>query len=263
VDGQILSDRVAIVTGASRGLGEGITKALAREGANVMLFSRDIRRLQKHEKDIRNLGQKAAAFKVDVSDASQVEQAVGEVLARFGKVDILVNNAGIAPAMSFLEMPDDVRDSVIEVNLKGAWNCTRAVLPGMIEHGYGKIINISSVTGPMVSGKGMTIYAASKGAVSGFTRSLALEVAEHGINVNAICPGSFDTPMLRSMAKPRGWASEDDYVRHLGKELPMGRLGTIEEMGNLAVFLASDKSSYITGAEIVIDGGNIIQEHKR
>ena len=257
-----MKDRVAIVTGASRGLGEGIARAMAKEGASVVLFSRDIQRLQKHEKDIRNLGQKAIAFKVDVADASQVDQAVQEVLKMFGRVDILVNNAAIAPSVPFVEMPDEVRDSVIDVNIKGVWNCTKAVVPSMLKHKYGKIINISSVTGPRVSGKGMTIYSASKGAVSGFTRSLALEVAEHGINVNAICPGSFDTPMMRSVAKPRGWASEDDYIRELGKEIPLGRLGSIEEMGDLAVFLASEKAKYITGAEIIIDGGNIIQEHK-
>jgi hypothetical protein len=255
----LLKDRVAIVTGASRGLGEGIARAFAREGAAVALFSRNIARLRELE---RELGEGAVAFQVDVSDAGQVTQAVGEVLERFGRVEILVNNAAIAPSMPFLETPDEVRDSVIEVNIKGVWNCTKAVLPGMIAQKYGKIINISSVTGPMVSGKGVTAYSASKGAVSGFTRSLALEVAEHGINVNAICPGSFDTPMMRSLAKPRGWASEDDYIKELGKEIPLGRLGTIDEMGDLAVFLASDKSKYITGAEIVIDGGNMIQEHK-
>ncbi|HEY83105.1 MAG TPA: SDR family oxidoreductase [Dehalococcoidia bacterium] len=259
MEAQLLKDRVAIVTGASRGLGEGIARAFAREGAAVALFSRNIARLRELE---RELGEGAVAFQVDVSDAGQVTQAVGEVLERFGRVEILVNNAAIAPSMPFLETPDEVRDSVIEVNIKGVWNCTKAVLPGMIAQKYGKIINISSVTGPMVSGKGVTAYSASKGAVSGFTRSLALEVAEHGINVNAICPGSFDTPMMRSLAKPRGWASEDDYIKELGKEIPLGRLGTIDEMGDLAVFLASDKSKYITGAEIVIDGGNMIQEHK-
>lgn len=262
VETQILKDRVAIITGASRGLGEGIARAMAREGANTVLFSRNIQRLEQQEKDIRSMGQKAFSFKVDVTDVSQVNQAVQEVLKRFGKVAILVNNAAIAPSIPFVEMPDDVRDSVIEVNLKGVWNCTRAVLPSMIKHKYGKIINISSVTGPKVSGKGVTIYSASKGAVSAFTRALALEAAEHGINVNAICPGSFDTPMMRSLAGPRGWASEDEYIKELGKEIPLGRLGAIDEMGDLAVFLASDHSKYITGTEIVIDGGNMIQEHK-
>ena len=263
MSGQVLKDRIAIVTGASRGLGEGIARAFAEEGATVALFSRDMQRLKKHVSDLKTLGQETVAFPVDVADVEQVNRAVDNVVSQYGRVDILVNNAGIAPSMPFVEMPDEVRDNVIDVNIKGVWNCTRAVIPLMLKQRYGKVINISSVTGPLVSGRGMTAYAASKGAVSAFTRTLALEVAEYGINVNAICPGSFDTPMFRSVARPRGWDSEDEYVKHVGKEVPLGRLGTIEEMGDLAVFLASDKSKYITGVEIVIDGGNIIQEHKR
>jgi len=259
---QLLKGKVAIVTGASRGLGEGITRAFGGEGAVVAMFSRDMKRLQKHVADLKALGQKAEAFPVDVADVEQVNRAVAQVVRQFGRVDILVNNAAIAPSTPFVDMPDEVRDSVFAVNIKGVWNCTKAVMPLMIKQRYGKVINISSVTGPMVSGRGMTAYAASKGAVSAFTRTLALEVAEHGINVNAICPGSFDTPMFRSVAKPRGWDSEDEYVQHVGRGIPLSRLGTIEEMGDLAVFLASDKSKYITGVEIVIDGGNIIQEHK-
>jgi len=262
MEGQVLKDRVAIVTGASRGLGEAIARAMAKEGANVMLFSRNLQSLKPIEKDIRRQGQKAVAFKVDVTDARQVNEAVREVSNAFGKVDILVNNAALAPSMPFLEITDEVRNRVIEVNFNGIWNCTKAVLPDMLKNRYGKIINISSVTGPMVSGKGMSIYAATKGAVSAFTRTLALEVAEHNINVNAICPGSFDTPMMRSMARPRGWVSDDEYIKALGKEIPTGRLGLPEEVGDLVVFLASDKSKYITGTEIVIDGGNMIQEHK-
>lgn len=260
---QVLKDRVAIITGATRGLGEGIAKAMAREGAVAVLFGRDTELLQKHEKDIKAQGQRAIASRVDVADARQVNQAVAEVLKQFGKVDILVNNAGIAPSMLFLDIPDEVRNNVMGVNFNGIWNCTKAVLPGMIEQRCGKIINISSVTGPMVSGKGMTIYSASKGAVSAFSRALALEVAEYGINVNAICPGTFNTPMIRKIAAIRGGGDEEGYIRKAGKEIPLGRLGRMEEMGDLAVFLASDSSTYITGTEIVIDGGNIIQEHKR
>ena len=185
---------------------------------------------------------------------------MSEVIERFGAVDVLVNNAAIAPSAPLVEMSDEGRDEVFDINIKGTWNCSRAVLPTMIERGYGKIINISSVTGPWVSGSGMAAYSASKGAVSGFTRALALEVAEHGINVNAICPGTFDTPMMRTIARRRS-ADPEAYLRDLGREMPLGRLGTMSEMGDLAVFLAADESSYITGAEIVIDGGNIIQEH--
>ncbi|MFC1903818.1 SDR family NAD(P)-dependent oxidoreductase [Chloroflexota bacterium] len=262
MEAQILKDRVAIVTGAARGLGEGIAKAMAREGANTILFSRDILRLQEHEKAIKSLGQKAVVFKVDVADASQVNQAVQEVLKQFGKVDILVNNAGIGPSMPFIELTDEIRDKVLAINFIGTWNCTKAVLPSMIEHKYGKIINVSSVTGPRVSVKGMTIYSASKGAMSGFTKALALEMAEHGINVNAILPGIFDTPMVREIARTRTGGLEDEYIKKLASGVPLKKLGTIDEMGDLAVFLASEKSNYITGTEIVIDGGNIIQEHK-
>jgi NAD(P)-dependent dehydrogenase (short-subunit alcohol dehydrogenase family) len=260
---QVLKDRVAIVTGAAQGLGEGIAKSLAKEGANTVLFGRDVLKLRKQEEYIINLGQKAVSFKVDVRDSNQVNQAVQEVLMRFGKVDILVNNAGINPSIPFLEITDEVRDNVMDTNINGVWNCTKAVLPSMIEHKYGKIINISSVTGPMVSDKGMTIYSASKGAVSGFTRSLALELAGYGINVNAICPGLFDTPGVRKTADLSTYASEEEYIRELMKGIPLGRLGTIDEMGDLAVFLASKYSKYITGTEIVIDGGNIIQESKK
>jgi NAD(P)-dependent dehydrogenase (short-subunit alcohol dehydrogenase family) len=260
---QVLKDRVAIVTGSSRGLGEGIAKAMSKEGAIVALFSRDYERTQEHEKEIKALGQRAIACKVDVTSFKQVARAVQDLLKQFRRVDILVNNAGISPSMPFLDITDEMRNDVMNVNFNGLWNCTKAVVPTMIKNKYGKIINISSVTGPFVTSKGATVYASSKGAVSAFTKTIALELVEHGINCNAICPGSFDTPMMRSLAKMRGWASEDEYIKHLGEEIPMGRLGLPEDIGDLAVFLASHKSKYITGAEIVIDGGNMIQEHKR
>jgi hypothetical protein len=260
---QVLKDRVAIVTGSSRGIGEGIAKAMAKEGAIVALFSRDIDRTREHENEIKAQGGRAIAYKVDVTDFRQVSTAVQDLVKQFRKVDILVNNAAVAPTGPFLELSDETRDDVLNVNFNGVWNCCKAVLPGMIKNKYGKIINISSVTGPFVTAKGMTIYAASKGAVSAFTKTLSLEVAEFGINCNAICPGSIDTPMIRALAKPRGWASDDEYIKHLGKEIPMGRLGLPQELGDLAVFLASERSKYITGTETVIDGGNMIQEHKR
>ena len=149
MSGRVLKDRVAIVTGASRGLGEGITTAFAGEGATVALFSRDIQRLNKHVADLKALGQEAVAFPVDVADVEQVSRAVDKVVSLFGRVEILVNNAAVAPSMPFVEMSDEVRDSVIDVNIKGVWNCTRAVMPLMLKQRYGKVINISSVTGPL------------------------------------------------------------------------------------------------------------------
>lgn len=257
---QQLSGRVAIVTGAAVGNGEGIAKAMAQEGANVALF--DIMdTVTETAGRISALGPKAAPYKVDITSAAQVEEAVKRVLEEFGKVDILVNNAAIYPSVAFLEMTDELRDKTIDVNIKGTWHCSRAVLSGMIERRYGKIINVSSVTGPLVSSKGMTAYSATKGALSAFTRTLALEVAEYGVNVNAICPGSFDTPGYRNLASRR-CEDVEAHIKYVASKIPLQRMGSLEDIGNLTVFLASDASSYITGTEIVIDGGNIIQEYK-
>jgi len=142
------------------------------------------------------------------------------------------------------------------------WNCTRAVIPGMLIRRYGKIVNISSVTGPRVATPGLTAYSATKGAISAFTRALALEVAGYGVTVNAILPGFIDTPLTKPMADDFRM-DQKAFSEWLGKSIPMKRMGTVDELGNLALFLASDESEYITGQEIVIDGGNTIQEVKR
>lgn len=256
----MLTEKVAIVTGASRGLGAGIARALALEGASVAMFSRDMERLSGLETELAAENATAVPFPTDVSESSVVQQSVEAVRSRFGRIDILANNAGIAPSIPILEMADAARNEVFDININGTWNCARAVLPVMIKQRGGRIINVSSITGPMVSGKNLTAYSASKGALSGFTRALALEVAEHGITVNAILPGTFDTPMMRDIAATRS-SEPERYLRELGQGMPLGRLGTPEDIGDLAVFLASDRSRYITGTEIVIDGGNAICEH--
>jgi NAD(P)-dependent dehydrogenase (short-subunit alcohol dehydrogenase family) len=255
-----LQSKVAIVTGAARGNGKGIARAMAKEGAIVALWDiLDI--VEETAKEIRDSGYQATSFRVDVSDVAQVNQATQEVVKRFGRVDILVNNAGIGYFVPFVEMTDQLRDKIFGVNLIGVWNCTKAVIPGMIQQKYGKIVNIASVTGPRVSSPGLTAYSATKGAVCGLTRALALEVAELGINVNVILPGYVDTPLLRGVPKELG-IDEKDFIEMLSRSVPMKRLGTIDEIGDLAVFLASEESKYITGQEIVFDGGNIIQEEK-
>ena len=255
-----LNDKVALITGGAQGIGKGIAMAMAREGANIALFD-IVNAAEGTVEDIESLGQKAVSFRVDVSDGRQVDQAMCQVLKQFEKVDILVNNAGLLTAMPFLDIPDDVRDNVMGVNFNGVWNCTKAVIPGMINQKYGKIINMSSVTGPIVSKRGATIYSASKSAVSGFTRALALEVAEYGINVNAICPGRVDTLGAREKRRKMD-IDPDEWVRKLSKTIPLGRMGSVDDIGNLAVFLASEESAFITGAEIVIDGGDNIREEK-
>jgi NAD(P)-dependent dehydrogenase (short-subunit alcohol dehydrogenase family) len=257
---QLLSGKIAVVTGASRGLGLGIVRAFVDEGAIVGMLSRDIESLKLHEATCRNAHGQAIAFQVDVTDKAEIHHAVDQLVNRFGPVDILVNNAGIAPSTMFVTTSDSERDRILDTNFKGTWNCAQCVAPMMIKQRSGKIINVSSVTGPYVSSKGMTAYSASKGAISGFTRALALELAEYGINVNAICPGSFDTKMMSELTNSRGTTPEN-CIRDRDLSIPLGRLGTIDEIGNLAVFLASHLSNYISGSEIVIDGANLIQEH--
>lgn len=256
-----LQNKVAIVTGAAQGIGKGIARALGKEGAVVALW--DIAdHVQGIAKELRDSGSKAYAYTVNVADIGKVDQTASEISDQFGKIDILVNNAGTAIFSPFVEMTPEDRDIVFNINFNGMWNCTKAIIPGMLNRCYGRIVNISSVTGPRVATPGLTAYSATKGAISAFTRALALEVAEHGVTVNAILPGFIDTPLTKPMADDFRM-DEKEFSRWLGESIPMKRMGTIEELGNLALFLVSDESGYITGQEIVIDGGNIIQEVKR
>ncbi|MCZ7662867.1 MAG: glucose 1-dehydrogenase [Thermoleophilia bacterium] len=255
----MLKDKVAIVTGGARGNGEGIARVFAAEGAAVCLWDVLPAVSQTAERIAAAFGRPVQAWRVDIGDADRVTQAAAEVLGAFGKVDILVNNAAIAPEVPFVEMDQQVRDQVWRVNVGGTMNCTQAVLPAMIERRSGKIIVISSVTGPLTAIPGLTMYASTKGALLGFTRNLALEVAPHGINVNCILPGTIDTPLLRCSLSGGGWASDYD-VAAFGRGIPWGRVGSIEEIGGVAAFLASDWSNYVTGSEIVVDGGNRLTE---
>lgn len=256
-----LNNKVAIVTGAAQGIGKGIAKALGREGAIVALW--DIAdHVHDTAKELKDSGLKVSSYTVNVADVGQVDKAVNEISDQFEKVDILVNNAATAVFSPFVEMTLEDRDRIFNVNFNGMWNCTRAVMPRMLIRQYGKIVNISSVTGPRVATPGLTAYSATKGAISAFTRALALEVAGHGVTVNSILPGFIDTPLTKPMAEDFRM-DEKEFSKWLGESIPMKRMGTAEELGNLALFLVSDESRYITGQEIVIDGGNIIQEVKR
>ena len=254
-----LDGKVAIVTGASRGIGEGAARVMAREGATVVLTARGDK-VHETAANIKEHGGKAVSFNMDVTKPTEVNQVVQTVLQQFDRVDILVNNAGTGQLMPLVNMPDEVRDKMFDVNIKGAFTCTKAVLPSMIKRKYGKIINISSVTGPLVADFGECAYAATKGALWGFTRALALEVAQYGINVNAVCPGMVETPLVKQAAAETNPEDPESVLRELAKAIPMGRLGTIEELGELVAFLASDESKYITGAPIIIDGGSTIPE---
>jgi len=254
-----LEGKVAIITGSARGIGKGAARVMAREGASVVLPD-ILDEVDKTAENINDQGYKAVSFKMDVTKPAEVNYVVQRVLEQFAEVDILVNNAGVRISVPFVDMTDEVRDKTFDVNLKGSFVCTRAVIPSMIERGYGKIINISSVTGPLVANIGDCAYAATKAAFLGFTRALALEVAKYGINVNAICPGMIETVMVEQAAAQMNPKDPESVIKQLARGIPMGRLGTIEEVGELVAFLASDESKYVTGTSIIIDGGSILPE---
>ncbi|MEO0150969.1 MAG: SDR family NAD(P)-dependent oxidoreductase [candidate division WOR-3 bacterium] len=238
-----LKDRVAIVTGAGQGIGKSIAISLAEEGAKVVVTD-----VSGKEKDVAlEIGENALYFKLDVANYQEVQSVVREVWERFGRVDILVNNAGIYPFKSFDEMTEEEWDKVIQINLKGVFNCTKAVLPYMKIQKYGKIINISSIAGTFIGFPNLTHYCATKAGIVGFTRALALEVAQYGIYVNAIAPGPVETPGTQIL--------DTTIIERIKQAMPIGRWGKPEEIAKIVVFLASEDSSLITGQVIVADGG--------
>jgi len=258
-----LAGEIAVVTGAAQGIGKGIAKAMVAEGAKVVIF--DVAdKVHKTAAEIKKgLGRAdcdVRAVKIDITRNDQIAQALNSILEDFEKIDILVNNAAVLYFAPFLEITDEMRDRTFDVNIKGMWNCTKAVLPAMIEGRHGRVINLSSAAA-ITSSKGLTAYSASKGAICAFSRALALDVAEFGINVNTIIPCYVETDGLKDVAKSVG-VTPETYLERIGRTVPLGRLAAVDEIGDLAVFLASQESKYITGQEIVIDGGNLIQTKK-
>ena len=254
-----LDGKVAVVTGAAMGNGEGIARVLANHGAHVCLWVID-EKVFETAQSIESEGQRSTPFKVDVTKFEDCRKAAETLIAEHGRIDILCNNAGVARLAKFLDMSDELRDFHFDVNIKGVWNCTKAVLPNMKKNRYGKIVIMSSVTGPMVADEGMTAYATTKAGLLGFTKALAREVAKDGITVNAICPGYILTPMVEHTARESNPANPEAVIDGIAAGVPMGRLGNIKEIGDLAAFLASDESSYITGTQVVIDGGSTLPE---
>jgi 3-oxoacyl-[acyl-carrier protein] reductase len=244
--------KVAIVTGAGRGMGRAVALLLAKEGAKVAVNDINGPGAESVAEEARHHGAEAIDIPGDVSNADEVSWAVEETISRFGRIDILVNNAGISSTTRPLEtIADDEWSRVIDVNLKGVFLFMRAVLPHMKEQRSGKIVNVSSSAGRSVSTFCGAHYTASKAGVLGLSRHAALEAAPFNVNVNAVAPGTIDTPMLREDAS-------EELIVEEARTIPLGRLGTEEDEANLVAFLASDEASFITGATIDINGGDLI-----
>ena len=244
-----LDGKTALVTGGARGIGEAIARAFVREGASVTILDLKLEAAQATADQLSAIGSTVFAVAADVSNEAAVNTAVAEANEKLGRIDILVNNAGIDTTSLVADMPTDMWDQMIAVNLRSVFLCSRAVLPGMIARKWGRIISTSS----QLAHKGapeMAHYVAAKAGVMGFTRSLAYEVARNGITVNAICPGPIDTALFRAL--PEDWKR-----RKLG-ELPIGRAGNVEEIAPTAVLLASDEGSYYIGATLNPNGGDVM-----
>ena len=245
----MLDGKIAIITGAGQGMGRGIALSLADKGANVIAIDINYEAVKNLVSAIKGNNQKALAIKADISVATEVDAAVREVLDYFHHIDILVNNAGLSLLVPTVQMTEEEWDKIMNVNLKGMLFCCQAVGRQMIKKRTGTIINIASVGGHGGIPK-MAAYCASKGAIISLTRSLAIEWAEFNIRVNSVSPGMTETSMVQRLR-----AQSPDVFEQREKMIPLGRAGKIQDVVNLVDFLASQKSNYITGQDIIIDGG--------
>ena len=242
----VLDDKCAIVTGAGKGIGRAIALKLAKSGVNMVVAGHSIEDAAKVTGEIKALGRRAVAIAVDVTKSKDANRMVKTALDEFGKIDILVNNAGITRDSFFHKMEDCNWQKVIDVNIGGMYNCTRMAIENMRNNNYGRIINISSVVG--ISGNmGQTNYAASKSAVIGFTKSLALESASKNITVNAIAPGFIETDMTKIIP--------DKIKEKIITKIPAGRFGKPEDIASIVAYLSQEEANYITGQVISVNGG--------
>ena len=247
-----LLGKVALVTGANSGIGEAVALYLAEEGADVVVnYLANASEAEKVVKEIQAMGRRALAVKADVSSSADVKAMFEQIIQEFSTLDILVNNAGIGNFASTVDMKDDVWNKMLGVHLYGTMNCTREALKIMLKNKSGKIINIASICG-ITGCLGAAHYSAAKGGIMGYTHAVAREVISQGINVNAVAPGYIDTPMLS------GAGMNDEILKQLLTQIPIGRLGKPREIASLVAYLASDDANFIVGQVISPNGGEVI-----
>jgi 3-oxoacyl-[acyl-carrier protein] reductase len=247
-----LKDRSVIVTGSSKGIGRGIARRFGAVGCRVLVVARDLPQAKTVATEIEAMGGTARAFAGDVTRQADMETMARTALDAFGSIDILCANAGIFPAAKLGEMTERDFDTVIGTNLKGTFLAVSACLPAMKSKRHGRIILTSSITGPITGYPGWSHYGASKAGQLGFMRTAAIELARHGVTVNAVMPGNIVTEGLVGVG--------EDYVKTMTASIPMRRLGSVDDIANAALFFASEEAGYITGQSLVIDGGQILPE---
>lgn len=251
VDGE-----TAVVTGAAQGIGEAIARKLGTEGAAVVIADRQAGKAEGVADDLRDEGIEAEAVDCDVTDRADTERMAERATARFGGVDILVNNAGVGSAGSFEDLEPDAWDLVLDVNLTGPYNCSRAVVPGMVERGHGRIVNISSMAGRNISYHGAANYTASKWGLVGLTKHMAWDLGEHGITVNAVCPGATETELTREGTTEAGRAETTEKI-------PLGRWADPDDQAEAVLYFAADSGAFTTGTVLEVDGGQqLAQRHE-
>ena len=245
----MLKEKIALVTGASSGIGKAIAIALAEAGAKVVInYNGSKERADEVKTQIEGMGGNAITYQCDVSDFTAVESMMKELVKEYGKIDILVNNAGITRDNLIMKMKEEDFDAVIDTNLKGAFNTIKCLSRQMLKQRSGKIVNIASVSG-VVGNAGQANYSAAKAGMIGLTKAMAKELSSRGINVNAVAPGFIETDMTAALS--------DEVKKVAEQSIPFGRMGKPEEIADAVVFLASDKASYITGQVLCVDGGMV------